>query len=278
VLRQTLVRTIQTLQAAGCDNPQLDARLLLQTATGLDHSELIIAMDHPITTCQQSQLTTMVKRRSQREPMAYILGYRDFWKHRFHTDPRALIPRPETEHLIEALLTYFPDHNQPLHLCDIATGSGCIAISIASEYPNATVVATDLSTDALLLAQQNCQQHALSDRISFFQGNLFDALPQNASPFNAIISNPPYVSSDEMTQLAPELDHEPQMALTDGKNGLTILNILLSNAHHYLADNDYLMVETGSCGLPPQPTQLTLQQEIIDLAGLLRGGVYQKNG
>jgi len=278
-LRQVLFQTTQILRDANCDTPQLDARLLLQAVTGIDHGALIVAMDTTITAHQQSQLAAMIRRRRQREPMAYILGHRDFWQQRFKIDARTLIPRPETEHLIETLLARFPDQTQPLRLCDIATGSGCIAISIALEYPNATVVATDLSTDALALAGDNCQQLNVAHRVTLYQGNLFTALPNNSKPFDAIISNPPYVSRHEMAQLAPELHFEPHMALTDGDNGLSLLHTLLADAPHHLRNGGYLIVETGTCGLPSLPEQsaLTLEQEIIDLAGLLRGGVYRKN-
>ena len=280
LLRQTLFDTTQRLQQAGCDTPQLDARLLLQAATGLDHSGLIIALAQPITADQQRRLEAMVARRCQREPMAYILGYRDFWNHRFHTDARALIPRPETEHLVEALLARFPDRSRPLRLCDIATGSGCIAISIALESPGATVIATDLSADALALAEENSRQLGAADRITFYQGDLLSALPADTPPFDAILSNPPYVSAEEMRTLAPELAAEPVMALTDGADGLSLLRRLLRTSPPHLNDGGYLIVETGSCGLPAlEPSApLLLEERVFDLAGLLRGGVYRKIG
>jgi len=278
-LRQVLFETTESLREAGCDSAPLDARLLLQAATNLDHSALIIAMGDTINADQTTALAAMVKRRYAREPIAYILGHHDFWKHCFNTDARALIPRPETEHLIEAVLARFPDHSQPLRLCDIATGSGCIAISLALEYPNATITASDLSTDALALAAENNQKLSVVDRITLHQGDLFAALPDNSPPFDAILSNPPYVSHDEMTKLEPELDYEPMLALTDHADGRSLLTTLLRDAPQHLRNGGYLIVETGDCGLPPltQKSPLMLEQQIIDLAGLLRGGVYRYN-
>jgi len=276
-LRQVLFETTKSLREAGCDSAPLDARLLLQTATNLDHSALIIAMGDTINADQTTALAAMVKRRRAREPIAYILGHHNFWKHRFNTDARALIPRPETEHLIEAVLARFPDQSEPLRLCDIATGSGCIAISLALEYPNASVLASDLSADALALAAENSQQLGVADRITLHQGNLFAALPDDTTPFDAIISNPPYVSRDEMRQLEPELHYEPTMALTDGDDGLSLLTTLLHDAPRHLRNGGYLITETGCCGLPsiPNGTPFSLEKEIIDLAGKLRGAVYR---
>ncbi|MDQ6964530.1 MAG: peptide chain release factor N(5)-glutamine methyltransferase [Mariprofundales bacterium] len=273
------METTTTLRNAGCSSEPLDARLLLQQATDLDQLALITAMESHIGSEQLTALETMVERRCQREPIAYILGYRHFWRHRFKSDRRALIPRPETEHLIETLLTLFPDKRAPLRLCDIATGSGCLAISIALEYPNATVVATDISTDALALAAHNCQQLDATEQITLLQGDLLAALPECSAPFDAIISNPPYVSSEEMDDLEPELSYEPTIALTDGGDGLSLLRQLLQDSPHHLHNRGYLLAETGVCGLPPltDETPLTLKEEIIDLAGRLRGGVWQHN-
>ncbi|MDX8413375.1 MAG: peptide chain release factor N(5)-glutamine methyltransferase [Mariprofundales bacterium] len=278
-LRQALFETTQSLREAGCDSAPLDARLLLQAATNLDHSALIIAMHDTITPHQKTALAAMVKRRRQREPIAYILGYRDFWKQRFRSDARALIPRPETEHLIEAVLARFPDQNEPLRLCDIATGSGCIAISLALEYPNATIIATDLSAEALTLAAENSRQLGVASRITLYQGDLFTALPNGCLPFDGIISNPPYVSHNEMEQLEPELRYEPTMALTDGADGLSLITTLLHDAPRYLRNGGCFITETGVCGLPTitSESHLSLEQQILDLAGTLRGAVYGYN-
>ncbi|MDX8409400.1 MAG: peptide chain release factor N(5)-glutamine methyltransferase, partial [Mariprofundales bacterium] len=273
-MRQLLLAASAQLRDAGCDSAALDARLLLQHTTGLDHSGLIMRMDDVPTADQIATFEAMVMRRCQREPLAYIVGQRAFWNHAFHTDPRALIPRPETEHLIEAVLAHFPDHEQPLQLCDIATGSGCIAISLALEYPKAQLVATDLSPEALALARENAELLEVTARVELRCGDLFTPL-EKASHFDAIISNPPYVAAQEMIALAPELAFEPQMALTDHDDGLTFLRRLVDDAHDYLQPDGYLMVETGICGLPPSNRTMQLVEKIHDLAGLLRVGVYR---
>ncbi len=275
-LRNALTHTTATLCRAGCDTPALDARLLLQAATGYDHAALIVAMHDSLPPAAQQTLEELVTRRKHREPIAYILGYRDFWKQRLRCDARALIPRPETELLIEEVLARIPDRNAPLHLCDIATGSGCLAIALALEYPNARITASDLSKAALALARENAELHGVTQRIDFQLGDLFNALPKPCPRFDVVVSNPPYVSRTEMDTLAPELAFEPRMALTEERDGLTILRRLVTEAPTYLNPNGLLIVETGLCGLPEPEigTPLTLTDRIFDLAGLLRGGVY----
>jgi len=231
-------------------------------------------MDDLLPGDQASRFAAMVARRCQREPLAYIVGRREFWKHTFRTDRRALIPRPETEHLIEAVLAHFPDHERPLQLCDIATGSGCLAISLALEYPHATMVATDLCPQALELAQENAESLGVATRIDLRRGDLFAPLKETPR-FDAIVSNPPYVAAAEMAALEPELTFEPRMALTDHRDGLTLLRRLVDAAHRYLKPDGYLMVETGSCGLPSTNKTMQLVEEVHDLAGLLRAGVYR---
>ncbi|MDQ6951342.1 MAG: peptide chain release factor N(5)-glutamine methyltransferase [Mariprofundales bacterium] len=272
-MRQRLFAATTRLRDAGCDSAALDARLLLQQITGLDHSGLIMQMDDLLAASQIVTFEAMVVRRCQREPLAYIVGQRAFWNHSFHTDPRALIPRPETEHLIEAVLAHFPNHDQALQFCDVATGSGCIAISLALEYPQARLVATDLSPAALALARENAELLGVAARVDLRCGDLF--APLTGEYFDAIISNPPYVAAQEMAALAPELAFEPQMALTDHDDGLTLLRRLLADAGDYLKPGGYLMVETGSCGLPQPSASIQLVEAIHDLAGLQRVGVYR---
>jgi len=272
-IRQLLHEAAFHLREAGCESAMLDARLMLQQVMGWDHASLIIHMNNEMDHDDIVLFDAMVARRCQREPLAYIIGHREFWKDTFVTDSRALIPRPESEHLIEAVLARFPDHLQPLRLCDIATGSGCLAISLAREYPQAQVVATDLSSQALTLAEENGARLGVSARMDCRCGDLF--APLAAERFDAIVSNPPYVAAEEMAALAPELAFEPQMALTDHHDGLTLLRRLVAGAAHHLKPMGYLIVETGMCGLPRSCGGLQLEEEINDLAGNLRVGVYR---
>jgi len=265
------------LQAAGCDAPQLDAELLLMFAWKVRRTDLIIRAHDPVPASIAADFETYINRRANREPLAYIVGEKEFWSRSFHVCPDVLIPRPETEHLIEAVLQVCPDRNGGYHFCDIGTGSGCIAITLACEYPNAHIVATDLSGAALQVARQNANTHQVSQRISFCQGDMFAAIA-DSSGFHAIISNPPYVSEAEMHGLEQELAQEPRSALTDEQDGLSFLATILRNGPHYLQPNGHIILETGLCGLPATPDTLNYQQPIIDLAGQLRGGIYQYSG
>ncbi|RMH51575.1 MAG: peptide chain release factor N(5)-glutamine methyltransferase [Zetaproteobacteria bacterium] len=277
-LRRALAAATERLIEAGCETAALDARLLLQAACGLGHEALIMRMEEPLPPTAADRLEAMVARRARREPIAYILGYRHFWKQRIRCDRRALIPRPETELLIEALLARLPERQAPLHLCDMATGSGCLAVAMAMEYPHATVHGCDLSKEALELAGENITAYDLQARVSLHHGDLFAALPPATPPFDAILCNPPYVARDELAALAPELAYEPRMALTDEKDGASILRRLLHEAPRWLRPGGWLIVETGACGLPkPSPdASLRLDERIFDLAGLLRGGVWRR--
>ena len=265
------------LQAAGCDAPRLDAELLLMFAWKVSRTDLIIRAHGPVPAPIAEDFETYISRRTNREPLAYILGEKEFWSRPFRVCPDVLIPRPETEHLIEAVLAAFPDRNGAYRFCDIGTGSGCIAVTLACEYPNANIVASDLSDAALQVATQNAHTHQVSQRITFRQGDMFAAIA-DSSEFHAIISNPPYVSKAEMHDLEQELAREPRSALTDEQDGLSFLATILDNAPRYLQPNGYIILETGLCGLPATPDNLTYQQLIIDLAGQLRGGIYQYSG
>lgn len=277
IARDLLAGATRKLAAAGCDTPRLDAEILLAHAWHTDKTGLIIRSQDEVPKAVATQFAILLERRTRREPVAYILGHKEFWSREFAVDPRVLIPRPETEHLIEEVLKHFPDTTAAYRFCDIGTGSGCIAVTLACEYSAAEIVATDISQDALAVARNNAEKHNVSDRISFCLGDLLGALPGSIEPFDAIISNPPYVSHDEMQELEPELGFEPQGALTDRKNGLYLLEKLLLESANRLKNGGLLMLETGLCGLPETPPQFEFLYAYRDLAGIARGGVYQKH-
>ncbi|MDX8395049.1 MAG: peptide chain release factor N(5)-glutamine methyltransferase [Mariprofundaceae bacterium] len=273
--RELLQQAISLLEKAACDSPRLDAELLLMFVLGINQTALIIRMQEGVAQDAEQHFKQLLSRRQQREPIAYILGEKEFWSRSFHVSSDVLIPRPETEHLIEQLLQQFPDTSKPYQFCDIGTGSGCIAITLACEYPQSHVIATDISTKALVIAKDNALRHGVSDRMSFQQGDMYAALNAQSTQLDAIVSNPPYVTQTEMSSLETELNFEPRHALTDEKNGLYYLDILLQQGSIYLKNHGIMIVETGCCGLPKTPDSLTLIHHYHDLAGLLRGGVYQ---
>jgi len=272
--RRLLRQAVETLQNSGCASPKLDAELLLCHILSKPRSWLIAHADDALRDEDVAGFTGLLTRRNSREPIAYITGEKEFWSRSFHVTPQVLIPRPETEHLIEAVLTHFPDQQAPCTFCDIGTGSGIIAITLACEYPQARIIATDISHEALDIARSNAQRHQVNARINFLQGDLLGALTSDTQGFDAIISNPPYVAQHEMDALEAELDFEPRNALTDESDGLEHLRKLVSGSPAYLKEGGLLMVETGLCGLPAGTDTLPLKEHITDLAGKLRGGIY----
>jgi len=272
--RRLLAEASAQLQA--CATPKLDAELLLCHTLKKDRSWLIAHADDVLDEATINDFNILLARRIRREPVAYITGEKEFWSRSFHVNPDVLIPRPETEHLIEAVREHFPDPQAEYSFCDIGTGSGCIAITLACEYPKACIVATDISKQALAVARRNAEQHGVSDRITFIQGDMFAALTRDTASFDAIISNPPYVAQHEIDGLEAELDFEPRHALSDGQDGLSFLRLLVEEADGWLSTNGLLIVETGVCGLPDGVQGMHLQQRIIDLAGHLRGAVYRR--
>ncbi len=274
-VRELLRLAAAELASVQCDSPRLDAELLLTAAWEINRTDLIIRANEAVPAVVADRFQRMLQRRREREPLAYILGEKEFWSRQFSVSPDVLIPRPETEHLIESALRHLPDRRRAWQICDIGTGSGCIAVTLACEYPEASVTASDISAQALAIAQRNAAMHAVDARMHFRQGNLFAALEPNDGPFDLIISNPPYVAAAEMDALEPELSREPRHALTDEADGLSLLAAILQEGISLLKPGGWIMLETGLCGLPPTPDQFTLVEEVCDLAGHLRCGIYQ---
>ncbi len=274
--RDLLYSSAKRLTLAGADAPRLDAELLLMHAWQCDRIELIDRSQQEVPDKIRQAFKALLERRLQREPLAYILGEKEFWSHRFIVTPDVLIPRPETEHLIEAMLKCFPSREQAYRFCDIGTGSGCIAVTLACEYPQAHVIATDISHAALEVARQNAASHGVTDRMDFLGGDMLSPLAGHSDLQDAIISNPPYVALAEMAELDRELAFEPRHALTDEGKGLHFLQQIVDDAPRLLKPGGYVILETGPCGLPSASDTLTLHENICDLAGHLRGAVYQR--
>jgi len=274
-VRELLQDAVKKLQQARVDAPRRDAELLLMFVWGISNTELIIKMQDELPQDFITPFEALLQRRLKREPLAYILGKKEFWSHDFVVTPDVLVPRPETEHLIESVLKYYPNQEGFYTFFDIGTGSGCIAVTLALEYPNATVTACDISEEALLVAKKNAERLGVTKRMKFFVGDLYQALPEKSS-FDLIVSNPPYVSLYEMLDLEPELAQEPRFALTDEGTGLTLLEKLLAGANKYLNEQGMLMLESGLCGMPETPETLEKLEDYFDLAGNFRGSVFKK--
>ena len=183
-----------------------------------------------------------IERRAAREPLAYIVGTREFWGLRFEVTPDVLIPRPETELIVEAALALHPSADAPIAVADVCTGSGCVGIAIAHERPHASVVATDISEAALVVARRNASHLDVADRVSFKAADLLDGV---AGPFDLIVANPPYVRDRDSRGLQPEVRNEPDVALYGGADGLDAITRLLAEAPSRLAANAHLVFEFG---------------------------------
>jgi release factor glutamine methyltransferase len=221
--------------------------VLLAFALGLDRSGLHVRPAAEVPPEAEARFRGFLERRARREPLQHLTGVQEFWSLRLRVTPAVLIPRPETEGLVEAYLA-LPLRPDPL-VVDIGTGSGCLAIAVARETAAAVVHATDLSGDALAVARWNAVDHGVAGRIVFHEGDLlapFAAAPL-PRPADVILSNPPYIAEEELAGLEPEVRcHEPPIALTPGPDGLAILRRILADAGRFLAPGGHLIVEMGA--------------------------------
>jgi len=239
------------LAAQGIANPRLDAEVLLAHSLGTNRAGLYTHLHTVLPPAQLEAFQQLLARRLQREPVQYITGVQEFWSLEFTVDRRVLIPRPETELLVETVLHLFSAIRNPQsairsRILDVGTGSGCIAIALATELPAAEIWATDISAEALAVAATNAYRHNVHQRIHFLPGDLFTPLPGQGQVFDVIISNPPYIARDHLSTLQPEVrDWEPRNALDGGKDGLDFYHHLLSEAPHYLAVGGWLVLEIG---------------------------------
>jgi release factor glutamine methyltransferase len=262
-VRDALDSAVIALTAAGCDTPRLDAELLLAAAMGVDRAAIVADPARALEPDAARRFQEYAARRREREPVAYILGTKGFRSIELAVDPRVLIPRPETEHLVEAVL----DLPRGSRVCDVGTGSGAIALALASERPDLEVVATDASAEALEVARANAARLGLA--VEFHHGDLLAAVPGR---LDAVVSNPPYV--EDGAELAPDIvRHEPALALRAGPEGLDVIRRLLPAVGATAAGRVALEVGAGQARAVAELVREAgfLQVETIaDLAGIER--------
>jgi len=227
--------------AARSDSPRLDAEVLLGHITGRSRAQLLARPELTLDPVTMQRFRHLVVRRAQGEPIAYLTGEREFWSRRFRVTPATLIPRPETELLIELALDLLP-RDAPLHIADLGTGSGAIALTLALERPTCRVVATDLSADALEVARDNARRLGAAN-VEFRCGDWCAALA--GEQFDLIVSNPPYVAADDPHLLEGDLPREPRLALTAGGSGLEAIERIVSEAPAHLVRGGWLLLEHG---------------------------------
>jgi len=236
------------LKDCGIDNPRLNAELLLAHSMHLSKEVLYIRLHDQMRKEEKETLEDLIRRRGSGEPLQYILGHQEFWSIDLKVDSRVLIPRPETEHLVEESLSILANISSKKipSVLELGTGSGAIAISLAKEVKNIFLVATDLSGDALIVARENATQAGVSDKVGFVKGDLLQPFHQGES-FDLILSNPPYIPDSEISGLAGEIkNHEPLIALQGGKDGLEVYRKLISQIPSYLKREGWLLLEIGS--------------------------------
>jgi release factor glutamine methyltransferase len=218
---------------------RLDASLLARHVLGWDAAALVANRREVAPASFGERYRAIVERRARREPVAYITGRCEFWGREFEVTPDVLIPRPETELIVEAVIDRFPPPGFPARIADVGTGSGCLAVTLATTFPEARLVATDISPGALAVARRNAERHGVSSRIAFREEDLLTG----AASFDLIVSNPPYVDPADRAGLSPEVLHEPDVALFSPDAGLRHLSRLLRAGGH--AAGAWLVVEIG---------------------------------
>lgn len=245
-LREALTRATSQLSAHPDLRPTAlpDAALLLRHLLGIDRAALIAHPERTLDRDQQAAYQRLIERRLRFEPIQYILGHAEFYGFALRVTPTVLIPRPETELLIEAVVARLRGQGR-LQIADVGTGSGAIAIALAHELPQASVTALDLSSEALAIAGENAHTHLLEDRIRFLESNLLSAVADE-EPFDAIASNPPYIPLADAPTLHPQVrDHEPPLALYGGEAGLDLYRRLIPQARTCLKAGGLLALEIG---------------------------------
>jgi release factor glutamine methyltransferase len=270
--REDLVRAgIRPAEAA------IDVDLYARTVLDWDRADLLTRLATPAPDGLEPRFSDWIARRAHGEPSAYIVGRREFWGLEFRVTPAVLIPRPETEFVVEEALTLI-QHRPACRVADIGTGSGCIAVSLAHEAEGSTIVATDLSLDALQIARDNARRHRVDHRIAFVQTSILNGVD---GPFDVIAANPPYVRDGDKAALSRDVRHEPDVALFGGETGLRDIDSVLDAAVHGLKPGGWLVMEFGFGQEDEVRTlvdrrPLRLDHVHADLQGLPRTAIMQR--
>lgn len=270
---EVIRKTSEFLGSKGVESARLNAELMVGHALGLPRMRLYIEFERPVDAAELAAIRELVRRRGRREPLQHILGFTEFSGLRLKTDGRALIPRPETELLVETVASRAGP--APGAILDLGTGGGAIALALARSFPLARVTAVDSSPEALSLAAENAALTGLSGRVTFLRSDWFSAVAPGDT-FDLIVSNPPYLTLEEMEEAAPEVRvHEPSAALASGDGGFADLSVIAAASAAFLAPGGMLALETGT-GHHPRLAALLGQsgfarnESLADLTGRSR--------
>jgi release factor glutamine methyltransferase len=272
--------TTEYFERLALPSARLDAEILLAAALGKQRLDLYTCYNMLVEPAERARFRVLVERRARKEPVAYITGRREFYSLAFEVSPAVLVPRPETEHLVELALRRLPAGPAPLRLLDLGTGSGCIAVAIAVNAPHAGVDAVDFSAPALEVARRNADAHGVEARIRFLEGDLYGAVPAGTPPYRAIVSNPPYIPASEHAALMADVrEFEPREALVDTRSptsdGLGFYRAIAAGARERLEPGGLLAVEVGAGQAQAvaeilRSAGLTVTETLRDLGGIDR--------
>lgn len=269
--------TTSYFKSHNIDSPRATAEILLAHILKIERIDLYLRYDQPLNSSELVRFKALIKRRLNREPVAYITGSKEFWSFNFAVTKDVLIPRPETECLVEAalaLLSAAPNYNSKFktkRVLELGTGSGAVIIALALQQPEHCYFASDCSVDAVALARKNAGRHGFDRKICFFCGDWLTPLAPGGIRFDMIISNPPYIETHVLGRLQPEIfEYEPMTALDGGPDGLCCLKLIIEDAHHFLKAHGSLLLEIGH-------DQKTKVAEIIAACGQYEDVVFRKD-
>ena len=271
-----LNQTTELLTHHNLETPRLDAEVLLAHVLKATKTGLYLSLHNYVIEQKRALLQGLIGRRIKGEPVAYLVGRKEFWSLTFEVSSAVLIPRPQTETLIDGALKIFPAESSPSVL-EIGTGSGAIAIALATELPRASIIATDISSDALSVAEKNAAANGVTTSITFVEGDLFAAVKAKGKSFDLIVSNLPYIQTKEIPLLPPGIrDYEPHIALDGGFDGLEYYRKVVEESHDYLRPGGCLLLEVGDkqsqdvCTIISRTGGFSLPETLKDLSNIER--------
>ena len=277
-VEEVFLSGIQKLNAAQVENPNLDAKIIFKHILSVDNEQFELCKKNEISSKITKSYFELIDRRIKREPIAYITNKQSFWNDEFKVTKDTLIPRPETELILESVISYFPDKKIDLNIADLGTGSGCIIISLLQEYINASGIGIDISKEAIKIANENKKLLKNHERLKLLEE---DYAEYNLNGFDIIVSNPPYISQNSLDIQKDVYDYEPHLALFSKNNGIDAYNKIISNLASRIDKNFFLFLEIG-LGQASEVTKLLKNNDFteiltkVDLANIPRCVIAKK--
>lgn len=264
-VRDVVAWMTDDLKKRGVEGARLDAELIVGQALGIERIKVIVGGERQLEPAELEHIRALFRRRRGAEPVAYLRGFREFYGRNFRVDRRVLVPRPDTEILVQVALDATRHLDLSATVLDLCTGSGCVAITLKLERPTIVVDATDLSEGAIAVARDNALRLGAVFNVRFVVGDLFAALGDPSARYDLITANPPYIATGEIAELQPDVrDHEPRLALDGGKDGLDLVRRIVAEAPKWLADQGTLAMEIGA-GQAPAVEQLFRKRGFVDV-------------